>query len=225
MERTQNQMAAERAAGASAGAWQQNPAKIPAAEINSVRSYTIIPTLEEVVEREKSRCSWCREELGLLLKYKDVVKQALLNAVKRARSCVLYYEYIYDEIHSLIDDEDVASMVENALYGVIYRVKIDNIVTYRIYVDEDDSDNDVIVVLVGDELTERQIEILEEIADLLATKRYDKFGEEERRFYDATPISPYERVEVYTVLHNLVCMWTNCRDVVKELEEEENEKV
>ena len=183
----------------------------------------VVPTLEELVEKEKARYPRQSEELELLLRYRDVIKQALLNAVKRARSCVLYYEYIYDEVRSLIGDEDVATMVENALYGVIYGVRIDDIVTYKIYVDEDDSHNDIVVVLVGDELTERQVEMLKEIAELLATKRYDQFSEEERRFYDATPISPYERVEVYTVLHNLVCMWTNCREVVEELGEEEDE--
>jgi hypothetical protein len=183
----------------------------------------VVPTLEEVVEKEKTRYPWYGKELELLLQYKDTIKQALLNAIRRARSCVLRYEYIYDEIHSLIDDEDVASDVEDALYGVIYRVRIDDIVTYKIYVDEDDSNNDIIVVLVNDELTEQQVEMLKVIAELLATKRYDRFSEEERRFYDATPISPYERVEVYTVLHNLVCAWTNCRDVVEELGKEEDE--
>ena len=175
----------------------------------------VVPTLEELVEKEKARYPWQSEELELLLRYKDVIKQALLNAVKRARSCVLYYEYIYDEIHSLIDDEDVAATVEDTLYGVIYGVRIGDVVTYKIYVDEDDSHNDIVVVLVGDELTERQVEMLKEIAELLATKRYDKFSEEDGRFYDGTPTTPYERGEVYTVLHNLVCMWTNCRDVVE----------
>jgi hypothetical protein len=181
----------------------------------------VVSTLEEVVEKKKTRCSWCREELELLLKYKDVVKQALLNAIKKARSYVLRYEYIYDEIYSLIDDEDVAWSVENAFYALCDGVKIDDVVVYKIYVDEDESINDVVVVLVGDELTAQQLKMLEEIAELFAAKKYDKFGDEEGRFYDATPIGAHERVEVYTVLHNLVCMWTNCRNVVKELEEDE----
>jgi hypothetical protein len=185
-------------------------------------SMNVIPTLEEVVEKEKARYSWRGEELELLLKYKDVVKQALLNAIRKTRSCVLRYEYIYDEIYALIEDEDVAWNVENALYGVIYGVRIDDIVTYKIYVDEDDSHNDVIVVLVGDELSERQVEMLKRIADLFATERYDVFSKEEGQFYDATPIAPYERYEVYTVLHNLVCAWTNCREVIEELEKEED---
>jgi hypothetical protein len=66
-------------------------------------------TLEEIVKKEMSKCSWCREELELLLKYKDVVKRALLDAVRRTHSCVLHYGYIYDEIYSLIDDEEVAT--------------------------------------------------------------------------------------------------------------------
>ncbi len=182
-----------------------------------------VPTLEEVVEKEKSKCSWCRKELELLLKYRDVVKQALINAVKNVRSCVLRYDYIYDEIYALIEDEDVAWMVENGFYMSLVNgvVKIDDITVYKIYVDEDESGNDVIVVLVGDELTTQQIEMLKEIAELFATKKYDRFDDKEERFYDATPISAYERTEVYTTLHNLVCMWTNCRAVLEELLEEE----
>jgi hypothetical protein len=189
--------------------------------LGAMSGATVIPTLEEVVEKEKTKCSWCREELELLLKYKDVVKRALLNAIKKTRSCVLYYEYIYDEIYSLIDDEDVAWSVENSLYGVIYGVRVDDVVTYKIYVDEDESINDIVVVLVGDELTEQQVKMLKDIAELLAAKQYDRFSEEERQFYDATPLGVYERIEVYTVLHNLVCTWTNCRDVIEELEEED----
>jgi hypothetical protein len=188
-------------------------------------SAVVIPTLEEVVEKEKTKCSWCREELELLLKYKNIVKQALLNAVRNIRSCVLYYEYVYDEIHSLIDDKDVAWSVENAFYLALVNdgVKIDNIVVYLVYVDEDESTNDVVVVLVDDELTERQIKTLEEIAELFARKRYDKFDEEEGRFYDATPVGAHERTEVYVTMHNLVCMWTNCRDIIEVLEVEGSE--
>jgi hypothetical protein len=182
-----------------------------------------VPTLEEVVEKEKSKYPWYGEELELLLQYKDTIKQALLNAIRRARSCVLRYEYIYDEIYALIEDEDVAWSVENALYGVIGPVKIDDITVYKIYVDENESTNDVVVALIGDELTEQQLEMLKEIAELLATRRYDRFGEEEGRFYDATPIGAHERNEVYVTMHNLVCMWTNCRDIIEELEREEEE--
>jgi hypothetical protein len=179
--------------------------------------------LEETVKKEMLKCSWCREELELLLKYKDVVKQAVLNAIRKTRSCVLRYEYIYDEIYSLIDDEDVARSVENAFYTVLTSggLRIDDVVVYKIYVDEDESTNDIVVALVGESLTEKQIEMLREIAELFATKKYDRFDEEEE-FYDATPISAYERTEVYTTLHNLVCMWTNCRDVIEELGREED---
>jgi len=183
-----------------------------------------VPRLEEVAEKEGVGCSWCREEFELLLRHKDVVKQALLNAVKKARSCVLRYEYIYDEIYSLIDDEDVAWNVEDAFYLSLVGdgVKIDDVTVYKIYVDEDESTNDIVAVLVGEQLTAQQFEMLKEIAELFATRRYDKFDDKEGRFYDATPISAYERNEVYTVMHNLVCMWTNCRDVIKELEEDED---
>ena len=188
-------------------------------------SVATVTALEEVAEKEMSKCSWCREELELLLKYKDVVKQALLNAIRRTRSCVLYYGYIYDEIYSLIDDEDVAWSVENAFYTLLASdgIKIDGVVVYKIYVDEDESTNDVVVALIGELLTKQQVEMLTEIAELLAAKKYDVFDKEEKQFYDATPISPYERTEVYTTLHNLVCMWTNCRDVIEELGREEDE--
>ena len=182
-----------------------------------------IPTLEEVVEKEGKGCSWCREDFEFLLRYKDVVKQALLNAVRKARSCVLRYEYIYDEIYSLIDDEDVAWHVENAFSMSLIGngVRIDDVVVYRVYVDEDTSENDIVVVLVSDRLMSRQVEILKEIAELFATKKYDRFDDREKRFYDATPISAYERNEVYTVMHNLVCMWTNCHTIAQEEDEEE----
>ena len=180
--------------------------------MSAVVGATVV-TLEEVVKKEMSKCSWCREELELLLKYKDVVKQAVLNAIRKTRSCVLRYEYIYDEIYSLIDDEDTAWSVENAFYTVLASdgLKIDDVVVYKIYVDEDESTNDIVVALIGELLTKQQVETLREIAELIATKKYDRFDEEEEEFYDATPISAYERVEVYTVLHNLVCMWTNWR--------------
>ncbi len=187
---------------------------------------SVVPTLEEVVEKERARCPWCSEEFEFLLKYRDVVKRALLEAVKSARSCVLRYEYIYDAVYSLIEDEDEAWYVENALYSVITfdGVKIDDIVVYKIYLDNDTSENDVVVVLIDDELTDAQIKMLNEIAELFATSRYDRFVEEEQKFYDATPVGAYERTEVYTVLHNLVCRWTNCRNVIQELEEEEGEE-
>jgi len=190
------------AAGAQGGAWQQNPP---------------IRTLEELVTGK----TLLREEAEIVLKYKDVVKQALRNAVKNARSCVLRYEYIYDEIHSLIEDEDEAWGVENAAYAVLNDVKIDDVVVYKIYVHEDSSENDVLVVLFGEELSSRQIKILEEVASLFDTKFYDVFDKEDGQFYDATPIGAYERNEVYTVLHNLVMKWTSCFDVIEELEKEE----
>lgn len=176
-----------------------------------------VPTIEELAN------SWLyKEEAEIVLKYKDVVKRALINAVKRVRSYVLRYEYVYDEIYDLIKDEDEAWTVENAVYGVIRRdgVKIDDITVYKIYVDENESIDDVIVVLPGGELPERKLRMLEQITDLFATARYDRFDRDESRFYDATPIGKHERDEVYTVLHNLVCMWTDCEELEEEDEEE-----
>jgi len=165
-----------------------------------------------------------REDAEIVLKYKDVVKQALINAVKRARSCVLRYEYVYDEIHNIIEDEDEAREVESAAWATLRDVKIDDIVVYKIYTDEDTSENDVVVVLFDEKLTHRQLKILEEVASLYAVGEYeyDVYDREDGRFYDAVT-SRYKRDEVYTVLHNLVQMWTNCRSVIEELEEEDEE--
>jgi hypothetical protein len=195
-------MPAARAGGATGGAWQQNPP---------------IRTLEELATSSAT----FRGEAEIVLKYKDVVKQTLRNAVRRTRSCVLRYEHIYEEIHNIIEDEDEAWEVENAAYAVLNDVKIDDIVVYKIYVNEDSSENDVLVVLFGEELTEREVEILKKVASLFDTKFYDVFDEEDGQFYDATPLSAHERNEVYTVLHNLVMKWTSCFDVIEELEKEE----
>jgi hypothetical protein len=166
-----------------------------------------------------------KEAAEVVLEYKDVVKQALVNVVRKTRSYVLRYEYVYDEIYDLIEDEDEAWTVENAVYGILggYAVKIDDVIVYKIYVDEDTSENDIIVVLPDVELSERQLKMLEEIAELFATKTYYDFSSDEQRFYDATPIAAYERNEVYIVLHNLVCMWIGCDELMEEEQEEYEE--
>jgi hypothetical protein len=171
--------------------------------------------IEELVNN-----SLYKENAEVVLEYKDVVKQALVNAVRKTRSYVLRYEYVYDEIYDLIEDEDEAWTVENAVYGILggYAVKIDDVIVYKIYVDEDTSENDIIVVLPDVELSERQLKMLEEIAELFATKTYYDFSNDEKRFYDATPIAAYERDEVYIVLHNLVCMWIGCDELMEEEE-------
>jgi len=74
-------------------------------------------------------------------------------------------------------------------------------------------------VVFDKELTKRQVEGLREVALLFDTKLYDRFNDEEQKFYNASPISRRKRVEVYTVMHNLVNAWTNCRDVIKKNEE------
>jgi hypothetical protein len=204
MQRNNSQVA-PKGAGAVGGARQQNP--------------PILRSLEELVKSE-----WYKEEAEVVLKYIDVVKQAIINAVKKARSCVLRYEYIHDEIYNLIEDEDEAWRVENAVYSVLSYVKIGDIAVYKIYVDPDESTFDMLAVVIGEELSQEQLRILEEVASLIDTKFYDKYDEREGAFYDATPINAWERTEVYTVLHNLVNIWTNCRSVIEELEEDEGEK-
>jgi len=79
----------------------------------------------------------------------------------------------------------------------------------------------VLVAAFDKELTKRQVEVLREVALLFDTKLYDRFNDEEQKFYNASPIGRRKRVEVYTVMHNLVNTWTNCRGVIRELEEEE----
>jgi hypothetical protein len=182
---------------------------------------------EEVIEEElatPSVAALLGAELETARRHRDVIKQAIINAMKTARSCVLRYEYIYDEIYNLIDDEEEAWRIENGAYDVLSRgaVKIDEINVYKIYTDPDESIYDVFVVVpFGEELNREQIKILEEIASLFDTKFYDVYAKE-GYFYDATPIATHERAEVYTVLHNLVCMWTDCRRVLRQLLEDEN---
>jgi len=119
------------------------------------------------------------------------------------------------------DDEDAWNLAAS-LYSILalVNIRIDDVVVYKIYADEDDRTNDLFVVLFGGrQLTERQIEVLKEVASLFATKSYHKFDSKEGRLYGAPP---RDRGGVYTVLHNLVCTWTSCCGAIEKPEEEEN---
>ncbi len=168
---------------------------------------------------ELATSGWLKEDAEVVLKHKDVIKQVLINAVKKARSCVLRYEYVLDEIYALVRDDDEAWLIDVSFYSILIltNIKIDDIAVYKIYADESDATNDVLVVLFGKELTKRQAEVLSEVASLFKTKLYDRFSGKEGKFYDAPPIS--RRAEVYRVMHNLVNTWTNCLDAVKKIEQ------
>jgi hypothetical protein len=170
---------------------------------------------------ELATSGWLKEDAEVVLKYKDVVKQVLINAVKKVHSCVLRYEHILDEIYALVRDDDEAWLIDVSFYSILIltNIKIDSVVAYKIYADESDATNDVLVVLFGKELTKRQVDVLSEVASLFKTKLYDRYNNEEGKFYDASPISRRKRVEVYTVMHNLVNAWTNCLDAIKKIEE------
>jgi len=161
-----------------------------------------------------------RDDAEDILKHKDAVKQVLRNVVKKMHSCVLREEDIIDEIYRLVRDEDDAWDITVSLHSILAHVdvRIDDIVIYKIYADEDDRTNDLYVVLFGGkQLTERQIEVLREVASLYAANLYDRF--KEGKFYDTAAVKRRERTEVYVVLHNLVNNWVDCRSALKELEE------
>jgi len=141
-------------------------------------------------------------------KYQKEIRQAVINAVESTGSCVLFYSDITMELERLIDDRELYRLVEGALWESIDGLKLGDITTYRIYQDVDTSSNDVIVVTFGEGLTEKQLYILQEIAELFGTDFYDRYGEADGVFYDAMPLYHRDRTEVYTVLHNLVKMWT-----------------
>ena len=141
-------------------------------------------------------------------KHQEEIRQAVINAVESTGSCVLFYGDIYYELEKLLQDEDVFRQVENALRMSIDGLRLGDVVLRRIYSDGDESANDVVVVDFGNKLTEEQVRVLREVASLYGTDFYDRYGEADGIFYDAMPLYHRDRTEVYTVLHNLVKMWT-----------------
>jgi len=149
-------------------------------------------------------------ELELIEKYQSEIRGAVINAVRLTRSCVLFYRDIYYELEKVLGDEDTFRKVEGALWAMLDGLKLGDVTLYKIYVDPDDSNNDVVVVTSGKELTKEQLRVLEEVATLFGTDFYDRYSEAEGAFYDATPLFHQHREEVYVVLHNLVRLWTGC---------------
>ena len=117
---------------------------------------------------------------------------AIARAITKRRSFVVWYGDIYDELRSLIDDDDEFHEIENKLYEDIVDGKIKNV--YRFWGTCDDSECDIIAVSPI-ELDENQLKMLKELAELYSFKGYD--GDRD------------ERRELTLVLHNLVKMWAS----------------
>jgi len=117
---------------------------------------------------------------------------AIARAVAKRRSFVVWYGDIYDELRSLIDDDDEFHEIENKLYEDIVDGKIKNV--YRFWGPCDDSECDIIAVSPI-ELDENQLKMLKELAELYSFKGYD--GDRD------------EREELTLVIHNLIKMWAS----------------
>jgi hypothetical protein len=117
---------------------------------------------------------------------------AIINAVAKKRSYVIWYGDIYDRLRELIDDDDEFHEVENRLYDDIVDGRIKNV--YRFWGPCDDSECDIVVVSPV-ELDEEKLKMLKELTQLYNFKGYD--GDED------------EREELTQAIHNLVKMWSS----------------
>jgi hypothetical protein len=111
--------------------------------------------------------------------------------VAEKRSFVVWYGDIYDALRDIIEDDEFHE-VENKLYEDVVNGRIKNV--YRFWGTCDDSECDVVVVAPF-ELGEKQLKIIEELAQLYSFKGYD--GDEK------------EREELTQTLHNLIRMWSS----------------
>ena len=116
---------------------------------------------------------------------------AIARAVAEKRSFVVWYGDIYDALRDIIEDDEFHE-VENKLYEDVVNGRIKNV--YRFWGTCDDSECDVVVVAPF-ELGEKQLKIIEELAQLYSFKGYD--GDEK------------EREELTQTLHNLIRMWSS----------------
>jgi hypothetical protein len=117
---------------------------------------------------------------------------AIVRAVKEKRSFVVWYGDIYNQLHSMVDDDDEFHKIENKLYEDIVEGRIKNV--YRFQGPCGDSDCDIVIVSPV-ELDKEKLKIVEELAQLYSFRRYD--GDES------------EREELSITLHNLVKMWAS----------------
>jgi hypothetical protein len=117
---------------------------------------------------------------------------AIARAVAKKKSFVVWYGDIYYELRDIIEDYDEFHEIENRLYEDIVEGRIKNV--YRFWGTCDDSECDIVVVSPI-ELSERQLKIIKELAELYRFKGYD--GDED------------EREELTLTLHNLIKMWAS----------------
>jgi len=117
---------------------------------------------------------------------------AIIRAITKRRSFVVWYGDIYDELRSLIDDDDEFHKIENKLYEDIAEGRVENV--YRFSGPCGDSDCDIIIVSPR-ELSGDSLKIVSELVHLYRFKGYD--GDKD------------EREELTQTLHNLVKMWNS----------------
>jgi hypothetical protein len=113
---------------------------------------------------------------------------AVINAVTKRRSFVVWYGDIYDELRKMIENDDEFHEVENKLYEDIVEGRIKGV--YRFWGTCDSSECDIIVVTPFDELDESQLKVLRELTELYRFRGYE--GDED------------EREELTLTLHNLI---------------------
>ncbi len=162
-------------------------------------------------------------QIQTIQKYQKEIREAVLNAMRTVRSCVVFYSDIYFALGEVIKDEDTFRQVEDALWELIDGLKLGDITLYKIYSDREDSFRDVVAVAFRRKLDEGQLKILREVASLFGDDSYDRYSEGDEQFFDAMPVYDVHRTEVYVVLHNLMRMWTGCgADYIAELFGEES---
>ena len=117
---------------------------------------------------------------------------AIIRAIEKKRSFVVWYGDIYDELYEMIDDDDEFHETENKLYEDIVAGRIKNV--HRFWGACDASECDIVVASPV-ELDESQLKMLKELAELYSFKGYE--GDED------------EREELTLTLHNLIKMWSS----------------
>jgi len=117
---------------------------------------------------------------------------AIINAVAKKRSFVVWYGDIYDALRDMIEDDDEFHELENKMYEDIVDGRIKGV--YRFWGTCDSFDCDIVVVSPF-ELDESQLKMLKELSKLYSFNGYD--GDED------------EREELTQTLHNLVKMWAS----------------
>jgi hypothetical protein len=152
-----------------------------------------------------------QKEVELIERYQAEIVQAVVDAIKLTRSCVLFYRDVYYGLADVFEDEKTFREVDNALRRAVDGLKLGGVTIRKIYSDTDSDFNSVVVVTFGVELAEEQVRVLKEVASLFGVDPYYRYNEAEGEFFDAMPLYLYDRDEVYVVLHNLVEKWVGCR--------------